>query len=130
MKTIPGMDSAVETAKSRGLNNMSISAPLVIEMAGYIAELEKMVASYLETERVWGTTMMRLVGEDGPADVEKTINKIKAQAQQATFDQFAMAVLPAFASQRHLTGIEAAAAAYNHAEAMQVESQKRRGGAV
>lgn len=55
---------------------------------------------------------------------------IQSQSQQTTLDQFAMAVMPELVRQRHLTGIEAACAAYNYAEAMQAESQKRQGGEV
>lgn len=38
---ILGLDSAVKEAKSLGVSNMTISAPLVLEMAERIAELER-----------------------------------------------------------------------------------------
>jgi hypothetical protein len=50
--------------------------------------------------------------------------------QREQLDQFAMAALSSLVSQRNLSCFECAAAAYNYAEAMQAESQKRQGGAV
>lgn len=100
----------------------------------------------------WETTMMRLLGEDGIGDVEKAINKLKAQALPVTqLDQFAMASIAVAHEQvqelspntiRMLTDGSAhvaitgeqvrqavAITAYMMAEAMQAESQKRQGGA-
>ena len=122
-KAIIGMYEALEEARKVGLGNMQISAQLVIEMAEYIYQLEI-------AEHAWETTMMRLVGEDGLADVEKAINKLKSQNQQKTLDQLAMAALPGLVTVRHFTCIDAAMAAYNYAEAMLEESQKRQGGAA
>lgn len=83
----------------------------------------------------WETTMMRLVGEDGIADVEKAINKLKAQAQQATLDQFAMAICGAISSGWGIGSDFSPSSikwivsqSYTLAEAMQAESQKRQGG--
>lgn len=80
----------------------------------------------------WETTMMRLVGEDGIADVEKAINKLKARAQwsdsitdqdrveqlkaehaseqRKQLDQFAMAALPVAAGMAKETTMQEAAA--------------------
>lgn len=55
---------------------------------------------------------------------------IQSQNQQTTLDQFAMSALSQLINHRHLTCIDAAAAAYNYAKAMQAESQKRQGGDV
>lgn len=38
-----GMTDAVNAAKEKGIDNMTISAPLVVEMAEYISELEETV---------------------------------------------------------------------------------------
>ena len=147
MDPITGMTSAVEVAKNAGVgSNMTISSALVIEMAERIYRLES-------ADHVWETTMMRLVGEDGPADVGKAIDKLKAQTQQTTIDQFAMAALPVAHEQVQelseatlkriigkgdsllpITGENVrqavAITAYMMAEAMQAESRKRQGGAV
>lgn len=110
----------------------------------YITELESRTElgdSHREAVINWEQTMMRLVGEDGVADVEKAINKLKAQAQQTTLDQFAMAVirscLQGAANQvgkgmLHEDNVVkyAVISAYDIAKAMQAESQKRQGGAV
>lgn len=135
---IIGMPEAVEAAKKAGLGNMQISAPLVIEMAEYINRLES-------AEHVWEKTMMRLVGEDGPVCVEKAINKLKAQAQQATLDQFAIQLQAEVYKQvmhefqfaklaKEYDGMNiyqiVAKRTYDIAEAMQAESQKWQRGAV
>jgi len=120
----------------------------------YIANLENNLSlhdSHRAAVIQWETTMMRLVGEDGIADVEKAINKLKAQAQQATLDQFAIAAFPVAAGMAKETTMQEAAAllstsiedfndghaysllafySYNIAQAMQAESQKRQGGVV
>lgn len=99
----------------------------------YIAKLEHNLSlhdSYHAAVILWETTMMRLVGEDGIGDVEKAINKLKAQAQQATLDQFAMAALSVISSFNLKSNRGMAEWSYDMAEAMQAESQKRQGGKV
>lgn len=128
---ISGLHSAIEAAKSAGLNNMVISGPVLLEMADYISRLEN-------AERTWESLMMRLVGEDGPADVEKAINKLKVQAQPVSkLDQFAMSVCSGLVASNNNGStfsdgglVFIARESYEIAEAMQAESQKRQGGGV
>lgn len=132
---IIGMPEAVEAAKKAGLGNMQISAPLVIEMADYIAGLENQL-------KVKTTSLLHEVsGNQHLANVIKSMTDIQrfryttdkdraeliAAEQREQLDQFAMAALSQLINHRHLTCIDAAAAAYNYAQAMQAESQKRQG---
>ena len=43
MKEILGLDSALDAAKEAGLNNMMISAPLIIEMGDRIKEIDNLI---------------------------------------------------------------------------------------
>lgn len=48
-------------------------------LANRIAELEREVSMHRNAEITWEKTMMQAVGEDGPSDVIKAIDKIKAE---------------------------------------------------
>lgn len=51
-----GMTDAVNAAKEKGIDNMQISAPLIIELAQYISELEEIVkaVSHIGIDFVYG----------------------------------------------------------------------------
>lgn len=52
-------------------------------LANRIAELERDVSMHINAEIMWEKTMMQAVGEDGPSDVIKAIDKIKAERDNA-----------------------------------------------
>jgi hypothetical protein len=49
-----GMTGAVNAAKEKGINNMQISAPLIVELAQYISELEEIVKAVAHIGIDWG----------------------------------------------------------------------------
>lgn len=49
-----GMADAVNAAKEKGIDNMIISAPLIVELAQYISELEEIVKAVAHIGVNWG----------------------------------------------------------------------------